>query len=201
MPSAHALAPSHRATTPRRARRLAGTTLIAVLAVQLVMPATPAAAGGSHPRLERLALSLMNCTRTGGWVQADGSCTGRDSGRFSTYVKPIPMSEGISDKVARPYALRLAKADACMHTLAGTSIDDRFRVAGFRAPTNGESIGCSNGYTVRQMVIRTHRMMQAEKSYNGWHWRNMKDRDWKRVGIGVAAWGSESRVVYDFYGH
>jgi len=175
--------------------------LIALLTALLVVPAMPAAAGNRYPRLERLALSLMNCTRSGGWVQEDGSCTGRDSGRFSPYVKPIPLSDGISDKVARPYALRLARADACMHTLAGTSIDHRFTAAGLRGTTNGESIGCSNGYTVRQMVIRTHRMMQAEKSYNGWHWRNMKDRDWKRVGIGVAAWGSESRVVYDFYGH
>jgi len=102
--------------------------------------------------------------------------------------------------VARPYAARLARADACMHTLAGTSIEERFRIAGFRGPTNGESIGCSNGYTVRQMIIRTHRMMQSEKTYDGWHWRNMKDPDWRRVGIGVAASGSESRVVYDFYG-
>ena len=65
---------------------------------------------------------------------------------------------------------------------------------------NGESIGCSNGFSVRQMVIRTHRMMQSEKAYNGWHWRNMKDRDWRRVGIGIAARGRETRIVYDFYG-
>jgi uncharacterized protein YkwD len=201
MPSAHALAPSHRATTPRRARRLAATTLLAVLAALLVLPSAPTVAATRYEKLEKLALSLMNCTRSGGWVLKDGSCKGRNSGRFSKYVKPIPLSDGISDKVAYPYAVRLAQADACMHTLAGTSIDGRFRRAGYKGSTNGESIGCSNGYTARQMVIRTHRMMQSEKSYNGWHWRNMKDRDWKRVGIGVAMIGSESRVVYDFYGH
>lgn len=201
MPSAHALAPSHRATSPRRARRLAGTILIAALAALLVLQAAPASAGNRYAKLERLALSLMNCTRSGGWVMADGRCKGRDSGRYSKFVKPIPLSSAISDKVARPYALRLARADACMHTLAGSSIDLRFSVGGFRGATNGESIGCSNGYTVRQMVIRTHRMMQSEQAYDGWHWRNMKDRDWKRVGIGIAMVGSESRVVYDFYGH
>jgi hypothetical protein len=201
MLSAHALAPSHRATAPRRARRLAGSLLIAAFAALLVLPASPVAAATRYPRLEKLALSLMNCTRSGGWVQADGRCKGRNSGRFSKYVKPIPRDEGLSDKVAYPYAVRLARADACMHTLAGTSIDGRFAQAGFRGATNGESIGCSNGYTARQMVIRTHRMMQSEKSYNGWHWRNMKDPDWRRVGVGVAMIGSESRVVYDFYGH
>lgn len=201
MPSSHALAPSHRATSPRRARRLAGSILIAALAALLVLPSAPVSAGSRDKQLERLALSLMNCTRTGGWVMADGRCKGRDSGRYSKYVSPIPLSSAISDKVARPYALRLARADACMHTLAGSSIDLRFSVGGFRGSTNGESIGCSNGYTARQMVIRTHRTMQSEQPYDGWHWRNMKDRDWKRVGIGVAMVGSESRVVYDFYGH
>ena len=201
MPSAPALAPSHRATQPRRARRLARTLLLAALTTLLVLPSAPASAATRYPRLERLALSLMNCTRTGGWVKVDGTCKGRGSGRFSKYVKPIPLSDGISDRVAYPYAARLARADACMHTLAGSSIDGRFAVGGYRGSTNGESIGCSGGYTARKMVIRTHRMMQSEKSYNGWHWRNMKDPDWRRVGIGVAKVGIESRVVYDFYGH
>jgi uncharacterized protein YkwD len=173
--------------------------LIATLCALLVS-AAPAGASGRFDKLERLALSLMNCTRTGGWVLANGHCKGRGSGTYSKYVKPIPASSAIAAGVARPYALRLARADACMHTLSGASIDDRFHSAGFRGPTNGESIGCSNGYTVRQMVIHTHRLMQSEKPYNGWHWRNMKDPDWRRVGIGVAAVGSESRVVYDFYG-
>ena len=188
-------------TTARRARRLAGTLLIAALAVLLILPSAPVSAASRYGKLEKLALSLMNCTRSGGWVQANGTCKGRDSGRFSKFVKPIPMSDGIADKVAYPYAVRLARADACMHTLAGSSIDRRFAEGGYKGSTNGESIGCSNGYTARQMVIRTHRMMQSEKAYNGWHWRNMKDPDWKRVGIGVAMVGSESRVVYDFYGH
>lgn len=200
MPSAHAQAPSRRATPPRRAVALVRILVLGALIASLLVPAAVNAGGGRYPKLEQLALSLMNCTRSGGWVQPDGSCKGRGSGRYSRYVKPIPLSAGISRRVARPYARRLARADACQHTL-GTSIDLRFAAGGYRKPVNGESIGCSSGWTVRRMVIRTHRMMQAEKSYNGWHWRNMKDRDWKRVGIGVAAAGNESRVVYNFYGH
>ena len=174
--------------------------IIVALSALLVLPA-PVSAGSKYPKLERLALSLMNCTRTGGFVRADGSCKGRGSGHYSKYVKPIPMSDALADGIARPYASRLAKADACQHTLAGTSIDERFSAAGFKGATNGESIGCSGGWTARKMVIHTHRMMQSEQSYNGWHWRNMKNTDWKRVGIGVAVSGNESRVVYDFYGH
>lgn len=201
MPSARALAPQHRTSGPRRALRLTGSMLVAALCAVLLLPATAGAGAGSpYSRLEEFALSLMNCTRTGGWVLANGTCKGAGTGRYSAYVKPIPMSEAIAARVARPYAQRLAKADACEHSLAGTSISRRFAAGGFTGAPYGESLGCSNGYTVRQMVIRTHRMMQAEKSYNGWHWRNMKDRDWKRVGIGVQSWGSESRVVYDFYG-
>jgi len=199
MPSAHAPAPSHRAPSPRRARRLVAIMLISALCA-LFMTSVPTSAGGRYDKLEHLALSLLNCTRTGGWVMADGHCKGRGSGHYSKYLKPIPYSDALADGIARPYASRLARADACIHTLSGTSIDDRFRVAGFRGATHGESIGCSNGYTVREMVIHTHRMMQSEKAYDGWHWRNMKDPDWRRVGIGVAASGSESRVVYDFYG-
>lgn len=200
MPSAHALARSHRATRPPRAARLVGSLIVAALAAALLVPAPASAGGGRYPRLEELALRLMNCTRTGGWVLEDGRCKGRGSGRYSAYVKPIPLSAAISDRVARPYAQRLANADACTHSL-GSTIDRRFAAGGFGGVTNGESIGCSGGWTTRQMVIRTHRMMQAERSYNGWHWRNMKDRDWKRVGIGVARSGRESRVVYNFYGH
>jgi hypothetical protein len=200
MPSARALAPSHRTTRPGRARWLARVLVLAALGAAIAVPSPAAADASPYAKLERLALSLLNCTRTGGWVQPDGSCDGYGSGRYSSFVRPLRPNPGIASAIARPYAYRLAKADACMHTLAGTSIAWRFSSAGYTGHAYGESIGCSGGYTVRQMVIRTHRMMQAEASYNGWHWRNMKDRDFRSVGVGVMAHGSESRVVYDFWG-
>src|SRR6185503_4114828 len=40
--------------------------------------ATPA----RHGAAERLALRLLNCTRTGGKVRADGTCKGYGSGRY-----------------------------------------------------------------------------------------------------------------------
>lgn len=174
--------------------------LVILSAVCLLGGSVPAAASAPIEDLEHFALTLVNCTRTGGWVRADGSCKARGSGRYSTYRKPLTLHSGISSKVSRVYAAKLATADACRHDLAGSSIQQRFRTGGYTGTPYGESLGCSGGWTTRQMVIRTHRMMQSERSSNGWHWKNMKNPDFKRVGIGIARHGQESRVVYDFYG-
>jgi len=160
----------------------------------------PAAAKAPYLDLEHFALTLVNCTRSGGWVRSDGSCKGRGTGHYSTYRKPLTLQSGISSKVSRPYAVKLAAANACEHTLKGSSIQQRFRQGGYTGTPFGESIGCSGGWTTRQMVIHTHRMMQSERSSNGWHWKNMKNPAFTRVGIGIARHGSQSRIVFDFYG-
>ena len=49
-------------------------------------------------------------------------------------------------------------------------------------------------------MLATHRGMQAEKSYGGGHWKNMKNKRFKSVGIGVAKKNGRIMVVYDFYG-
>ena len=78
-------------------------TLVLLSVVCLLGSATPASVGASSADLEQFALSLLNCTRTGGWVRVDGSCKGRGSGRYSTYRKPLGMHYGIRSNVARPY--------------------------------------------------------------------------------------------------
>jgi uncharacterized protein YkwD len=174
---------------------------VAVLSIACLLGSgLPASVAASNTDLERFALSLVNCTRTGGWVRANGTCKARGSGRYSAYRKPLRMHSGISDKVSRPYARRLAAANALTHTLRGSTIRGRLRAAGYKGTPYGESLGRSGGISVRQMVIRTHRMMQSEKSYKGWHWKNMKNPDFKRVGVGIAKSGNSSWVVYDFYG-
>lgn len=182
---------------PASARARLSLVLLSVAC--LLGSGMPAAASAPYRDLERFALTLLNCTRTGGWVRENGTCNGRGSGRHSKYRKPLSMHAGISSDVARPYARRLANANTLTHTLGGSTVRSRFRDAGYRGSPYGESIAYSGGVSVRQMVIRTHRMMQAEKSYNGWHWRNMKNPDFKRVGVGIAKSGSRSWVVYDFY--
>ena len=173
--------------------------MLALLLVALTM-APVEAAPRRYKKLERYALELINCTRTGGWVRSDGSCKGYGSGRHSTYRKPLKFHRGVADGVAWPWAIRIAQAGYCGHTLAGSSVDRRFRKAGFRNRSNGENVGCSYAWKARKMVIRTHRMMQSEKSYRGAHWRQMKDRDYKSAGIGVVKAGSNTRIVVDFYG-
>ena len=184
-------------SVPVRARLI----LVVLSVACLLGGALPAAAKAPYEDLEHFALTLVNCTRTGGWVRADGSCKGRGTGRYSAYRKPLTLHSGISSKVSRPYAAKLAAADACEHNLRGSSIQQRFRQGGYTRNPYGESLGCSNGYTTRQMVIHTHRMMQSERSFNGWHWKNMKNPAFKRVGVGIARHGSLTRVVYDFYGN
>ena len=109
---------------------------------------TPTSGSGtsSAPWLavEKYYLKLLNCTRTGGWVLADGSCKGYGSGAYSAYVKPLSLSSGISSKVARPYAKKLAVGNDCSHFMGGDP-GDRLRRAGYTSYRWAENIGCRSG--------------------------------------------------------
>jgi Big-like domain-containing protein len=147
--------------------------------------------------VERYYLKLVNCTRTGGWVLADGSCKGYGSGSYSTYVKPLSLSSGISSKVSRPYAKKLAVGNDCSHFMGGDP-GDRLRRAGYTSYRWAENIGCRSGDPY-DAVLASHRFFQSEKGTGGGHWRNIKDSRFSLIGIGV--WKSEGRVrlVTDFY--
>ncbi len=163
--------------------------------------ATPTATYPFAPWLtdEAFYLKLVNCTRTGGWVLKDGSCTGYGSGRYSTYVKPLVRSGGISDRVSRPYAKLLAVKAKCSHFLDGDP-GYRLRRAGFTGYSWGENIGCRDGYsTARAAILASHLLFQSERSYNGGHWKNIKNPKFIYIGIGVWRYGSRTRLVTDFY--
>ena len=84
-------------------------TVLALLVSGLT--ATPVSADTKrYKKLEWVALRLINCTRTGGRVKADGTCKGYGSGRFSRYRRPLKMHRRISNEVAYPWAKRIAKA-------------------------------------------------------------------------------------------
>lgn len=177
---------------------------IAALAISLAavaaLAAVPAAAAQRHEDLERFALKLVNCTRTGGWVKSDGKCKDFGSGEHSAYRPPLEFHGGVADEVAWPWARKIAKSGYCGHTAAGSSVEERFRQAGYKNPDNGESVGCSYAWRPREMILRTHLMMQREKSFKGSHWRQMKDPGFRSAGIGVAKAGTKTRLVIDFYG-
>lgn len=151
---------------------------------------------------ELLGLRLLNCTRTGGWVRADGTCKGRGTGTFSPYVRPLRLHEGLSADVAFRWAGELVLADTCDHVLPGKPVlATRLATAGFSGTPYGENVGCSWGsMATRDMVVATHRAMQAEKATRGGHWRNIKERSYRQVGIGVATVDGMTTIVYDFYG-
>jgi hypothetical protein len=187
----------------RIGRGTLGSALAILLLASVVLPAgatseDPVRVSGS----ERYALKLLNCTRTGGWVTTTGKCKARGSGRYSPKLMPLKRSQGISNKVAWPWARTLTDAQACDHVLPGEPAPaQRMSTKGYGLAAFGENVGCGwGGASPRQVVLGTHLAMQAEKSDGGGHWLNMKYAGFKSVGIGVATRDGRTSVVYDFYG-
>jgi hypothetical protein len=142
-------------------------------------------------------LDLLNCTRTGGWVMSDGSCRGRGTGRYSAYVAPIGYHKRLSEVVARNYAKVLATRGQCSHFYL-TTPKQRFAAAGYYPSNWAENIGCRTASYAKTAVLASHLFFQSEKSYNGGHWRNMKNYRLHWVGIGVWKYGTRVRLVVDF---
>src|SRR5262245_1389307 len=146
---------------------------------------------------ENYYLSLVNCTRTGGWVQTNGTCKGYGSGRYSTYVAPLKYHQRISGVVSRPYARLLAMRNQCSHFYTSTP-PMRFAAAGYRPSNWAENIGCRTSRYATPAVLASHLFFQAEKSTGGGHWRNIKNPRLHQIGIGVWKNGSIVRLVTDF---
>ncbi len=149
--------------------------------------------GGAWASVERYYLTLVNCTRTGGWVASNGACTspgGRD-------VAPLVYDAGIAAKVARPYAKYLAERGACDHFLDGNP-GTRLARAGFTSYKWAENIGCPSG-DPRRGAIATQLFFQSEKPYNGGHYVNLMNAQYTRVGIGVWVHAGNVRIVSNFY--
>ena len=162
----------------------------------------PTSGGGntsSAPWLsvEKYYLGLLNCTRTGGWVQSDGSCVGYGSGRYSTYVAPLTLSAGISSRVARPYAQLLATRGICSHYADGDP-GDRLNRRGYSSYRWAENLGCRSGNPY-SAVLGSHLFFQSEMSANGGHWRNIKDARFSVVGVGIWVASGRVRLVSEFY--
>ncbi len=148
---------------------------------------------GSWTAVERYYLGLMNCTRTGGWVTSTGKCSS-PGGRDAAALK---LSAGISSKVSRPYAKKLAVGADCSHFIGGNP-GDRLRRAGYSSYRWAENIGCRSG-NAYSAVLASHRFFQSEKPYSGGHYVNLMNRKYDRVGIGVWVSHGRVRLVIDFY--
>ena len=152
-----------------------------------------AVGGGSWGAVETYYLRLMNCTRTGGWVTSTGSCSS-PGGRS---VAPLRLDSGISTRVSRPYAKRLAVNNQCSHFIGGNP-GDRLRAAGYTSYRWAENLGCRSGNPY-SAVLGSHLYFQSEKSYNGGHYVNLMNAAYDRCGIGVWVSGGRVRLVIDFY--
>jgi hypothetical protein len=176
-------------------------SLVASVALPVAADSETTAGVTRHHKMERLALKLLNCTRTGGWVRKDGSCRNRGSGRHSAYRKPLARHKPITNRVAYPWATQMVRTNQCAHVIEGQpGLSARMKAAGYPYWNVGENIGCTWGYSLKAAIIWSHRAMQAEKSYQGGHWRNMKRQSYKSVGIGVARSDGMIAIVFDFYG-
>ncbi len=150
---------------------------------------------GSWSAVERYYLGLMNCTRTGGTVTTGGGCSS-PGGRN---VAALKLDAGISSKVARPYAKKLAVNNMCTH-FSGGNPGDRLRRAGYTSYRWAENLGCRSG-NPRSAVLGSHLFFQSERSWSplGGHYVNLMNSAYDRAGIGVWVSGGRVRLVVDFY--
>ena len=143
--------------------------------------------------VEAYYLKLMNCTRTGGIVTSTGSCSS-PGGRS---VAALWQDAGITTKVSRPYAKKLAVNNLCTH-FSGGNPGDRLKAAGFTSYVWAENLGCRSGDPYAA-VLGSHLFFQSEASYSGGHYVNLMNAKYDRVGIGVWVSGGRVRLVVDFY--
>ena len=169
------------------------TAARAVATTQRVSTSGGSIGGSTWAAVESYYLRLMNCTRTGGWVTSTGSCSS-PGGRA---VAPLWQDSGITAKVSRPYARKLAVYNMCTHFSGGTP-GDRLRAAGYTSYIWAENLGCRSGDPYAA-VLASHLFFQSEKSYNGGHYVNLMNAKYDRVGIGVWVYGGRVRLVIDFY--
>ena len=193
-------------------RKTAHTHLVlaSLLTFALVALTSVPAAAGSGPwrarAAEDVAIRLTNCIRTGGYVTKVGKCKGWGKGNFSKVQPILKRSTKISDQVSAPWAKKSVQfygTRSCWigHSRNGSTVDKRFASASMKHIANGENMGCGMYGTGKQTVIRIVRLWQTEKSWRGSHWRQIKDPDFKSVGVGVARYGNrKTQIVMDYYG-
>jgi Cysteine-rich secretory protein family len=184
--------------------------IVGILSLTLVaFSAVPAAAAGGLWRAreaEDVAVRLTNCIRSGGLVTRAGTCRGWGKGNHSRVVPKLKRSDRISNRVSWPWAqksVRFQGTRSCWigHDRNGSTVDRRFASVSLRHIANGENMGCGMYGSGKETVVRIVRLWQTEKSWNGPHWRQIKDPEFKSIGVGVARYGKiKTQIVINFYG-
>jgi hypothetical protein len=178
--------------------RVASTTRTATRTTSSTPISRPTGGGSAGSAtwlaVEKYYFKLLTCTRGGGLVTSGGSC----SSPGGSGLRALKLDAGISAKVARPYAKKIAQAGVCDHFYGGTNPGQRLKRAGYGGHAWGENIGCRSG-NAYSAVLGSHIFFQNERSYNGGHWKNLMNPRYDRVGIGVWVSSGRVRLVTDFY--
>ncbi len=198
----------HVATTARSAtgQRLAGAasasfTVVRPTVYRISWSGGVASKTAPYHAAELYYLKLMNCTRTGGWVTASGSCSS-----VTHHVLPaqaaLAFDDGIANKVSRPYAKYLADRNALSHYLLG-SPHSRLAAAGYGSGSWGENISSpsnprESGMIHVELFFQNEYRCQSGRCVFG-HYANVMNGRFHRAGIGVWVTKGHTRVVIDFY--
>jgi len=177
--------------------------LIALVLALVAFAGAPAPAAfaldSRWPDAEAYELQLIACNRSGGWVKDDGTCDTEDKAGRVPKRPELAHAVKLSDNLSRPYARRLARAGYLSHDLGG-SIDQRFASIGMGDGRAGENIGYTGGRDdINAAVLHVHLMFQDEWSFDGPHWKNLTDRRFKKIGVGVWVRDGRSYLVLDFH--
>jgi Bacterial Ig-like domain len=143
-------------------------------------------------------LSLMNCTRTGGWVTSAGDCSSQTHHTLPAR-SALSFSTGIANNVSRPYAKALADRNVLTHTLDGTTAHSRLCAAGYCGYSWGENIA-SPSNAGQGGMISVEIYFQNEYYCRCAHYYNIMDPYFSTAGVGIWVTGGAVRVVIDFYG-
>ena len=151
---------------------------------------------GTWLAAEKYLLSLINCTRGGGLVLADGSCASPGG----SGIPLLAYDAGISDRVTRPYAKKLASNGVCSHFYGGDP-GDRMRAAGYTGYRWAENLSCRYFADPRDAAVSLVRFFQSEKSWSppGGHYVNMMNPAYDRAGVGLWVSGGNLNFVINFY--
>jgi uncharacterized protein YkwD len=106
------------------------------------------------------------------------------------------MDDGISTKVARPFAKLMADRGILNHFSDGTP-GQRLARAGYTSYHWAENIGSSSSVMAGMVAVETY--FQGEASYKGGHYVNLMNPAFDRAGVGVWVTSGRVRVVIDFY--
>jgi uncharacterized protein YkwD len=114
--------------------------------------------------------------------------------RAAKGVSSLAYHAGVSDKVARPYAKKLAVNNVCSHFYGGT-VGDRLRAAGYTGYQWAENLGCRYFADPRDAAESLVRFFKGSPG----HYTNMMSSKYTHAGIGLWVTGGRLRFVAVFY--